>query len=266
MLIDTHTHYNFPPLGERWPEAWAEAKAKGVTHALQIGTNLETSAAVVALADQEPDFFAAVGVHPQDIDDLDLEKLEKIAKSSPKVIAIGEIGLDYFRLDREDPNSAYTMSSQKGGLVSQIDLANRLNLPVSLHVRDDGDGAYKDLLEILDYTPINNNFVLHCVSGPKFYIEAMIARGAWFGFDGNITYKNAGPLREILQMVPGEKIVVETDAPYLPPMPHRGQACEPWMISLTADYLNDEFGITRDQLAANSAQLFPLCAPYQPES
>lgn len=265
MLIDTHTHYNFEPIGSRWRELWELAQAKGVTHAIQIGTNLITSQEVVALAEQESHFFATVGVHPHDIGELDMEKLRQLAQSSAKVVAIGEIGLDYFRLDRTNPQTVDLIAAQKKGFVEQLQLALELQLPLSIHVRDDQDQAYQDILAIFDQHPPQTNFVLHCVSGPTFYIEEMIRRGAWFGFDGNITYKNAESLREILRLVPTDKIVVETDAPYLPPMPHRGHSCEPWMLTLTAAYLAENFGLTQDQLAANSAQLFPLSAPYQLE-
>lgn len=265
MLIDTHTHYNFEGLKEQWRPLWQKAQAQGVTHAIQIGTNLRTSQEVVNLAQEEAGFFAAVGFHPQDIDDLNLDKLHQLAQSQ-KVVALGEIGLDYFRLDREDPASAVVVTRQRQGLIAQIQLAHELNLPLSLHVRDHREDAYREVLEILTATPPQNNFVLHCVSGPKFYLEAMIKKGAWFGFDGNVTYKNAESIREILRLVPTDKVVVETDAPFLPPLPYRGKVCEPWMLTLTADFIAENFGISWAQLATNSQQLYPLFVPYLPES
>lgn len=265
MLIDTHTHYNFEGLKENWKSHWQIAQSRGVTHAVQIGTNMESSEEVVQLAQEEKGFFATVGVHPHDISDLDIKRLKMLAMK-PKVVAIGEIGLDYFRLDRNDPRTVIIKQQQISGFKAQLELANELNLPLSLHVRDDQDEAYQDLINILASTPPKSNFVLHCVSGPDFYIEKMIKKGAWFGFDGNVTYKNADQIREILKKVPSDKVVLETDAPFLPPMPHRGKTCEPWMLTLTADYIEENFGITREQLFANSRQLFPLFDPYLLES
>lgn len=265
MLVDTHTHYNFEGIKNNWRQHWEMAQAKGVTHAIQIGTDMKTSAEVVELARQEANFFATVGVHPHDLGDFDLTKLAELAKQ-PKVVAIGEIGLDYFRLDRNDPKTAEIKTQQQQVFIEQLKLASELNLPISIHVRDDQEEAYQDVIDILETHQPTSNFVLHCVSGPDFYIEAMIEKGAWFGFDGNITYKNADRIREILRQVPKEKVVVETDAPFLPPMPHRGKVCEPWMLTLTANYLKENFDLSREQLFANSRQLFPLFVPYQPES
>lgn len=256
MLIDTHTHYNFADIKKNWREHWQLAQAKGVTHAIQIGTDLATAQAVIDLANQEPNFFATVGVHPHDLDDFDLNQLEQLA-AQPKVIAIGEIGLDYFRLDRTDPQTAVIKTKQQQAFIAQLELAKKLNLPISVHVRDDQNEAYQDVLDIFANQAPTTNFVLHCVSGPDFYIKAMIDRGAWFGFDGNITYKNADRIREIVQQVPKHKVVIETDAPFLPPMPHRGKICEPWMLILTANYLEENFGLSREQLAENSVELFP---------
>ncbi len=265
MLIDTHTHYNFEGLKENWRGHWQIAQSRGVTHAIQIGTDMKTSEEVIALAQEEKGFFATVGVHPHDLENFDIEKLRQLA-IKPKVVAIGEIGLDYFRLDRNDPQTAKIKTKQIAVFTAQLELANELNLPISIHVRDDMEEAHEDLIQIFSTTPPKNNFVLHCVSGPNFYIEAMIAKNAWFGFDGNVTYKNADLIRGILKKVPSDKVVVETDAPFLPPMPHRGKVCEPWMLTLTVNYLEENFGISKEQLFTNSRQLFPLFDPYLIES
>lgn len=255
MLIDTHTHYNFAGIKENWRASWELAQAKGVTHAIQIGTDTHTSKEVVEMAAKEENFFASVGCHPHDLANFDLGQIKQLAKHD-KVIAIGEIGLDYFRLDKNSEDFNQIKNQQIEAFTAQVELANSLKLPIIVHVRDDGDRAYQDVLDVFTTHPPTQNFVLHCVSGPEFYIKAMIEKNAWFGFDGNITYKNADRIREILKQVPKDKIVIETDAPFLPPVPYRGKACEPWMLVLTAKYLNENFAITTEMLEKNTLQLF----------
>lgn len=257
MVIDTHTHYNFPEIKDKWQEHWKKAQEKGVSGAVLVGTNIETSKEVLEMAQLDQNFYATVGVHPHDCDQLDIKKLEKLAKNN-KVVGIGEIGLDYYWLDKKDPKTEQIIEKQKEVFISQLKLANKLNLPISLHIRDKNKQAYDDALAVIkEHRPVNN-FVLHCVSGPVHYIEQMIELGAYFGFDGNVTYKNAENIREILRMVPKDKIVVETDAPYLPPVPYRGKVCEPWMVVVTTEYIKKEFKISRKTLLDNSKNLFLL--------
>lgn len=261
MVIDTHCHYNDPKIKDNLEEYWKVAQEKGVEAAVLIGTNLENSKEVIEMAQANKDFYCMIGVHPENPDDLDIDQLEKLL-GEDKVIGIGEIGLDYYWLDKEEENFPQIVEKQKETFITQLELANKYNLPVSLHVRDKNNEAYNDVLAIIkEHKPINN-FVLHCVSGPEHYIEQMVSLGAYFGFDGNVTYKNADNIRDILRMVPKDKVVVETDAPYLPPMPHRGKVCEPWMVVLTAEYLEEEFGIEQQLLLTNSCQLFPKLSPY----
>jgi TatD DNase family protein len=257
MIIDTHCHYNDPKIKDNLDGYWKEAQDKGVTTAILIGTNIEDSKEVIEMTKDNKDFYSMVGVHPEHADQLDIKELEQLA-TQDKVVGIGEIGLDYYWLDKEAQDFDKIVQQQKGTFIKQLELANKLNLPVSLHVRDKGNEAYDDVLAIIkEHTPINN-FVLHCVSGPEHYIEQMISLGAYFGFDGNVTYKNADDIRDILRMVPKDRVVVETDAPYLPPMPHRGKVCEPWMVVLTAEYLEEEFGVGEKQLKDNSVKLFNI--------
>ncbi|NCN87392.1 MAG: TatD family hydrolase [Candidatus Pacebacteria bacterium] len=257
MVIDTHTHYNDPKIKENLDKYWKEAQDKGVETAILIGTNMNSSKEVIEMAQRNKNFFAVIGVHPEDAQTLDIKQLEELTKQE-KVIGIGEIGLDYYWLDKNAEDFDKIVELQREVFISQLKLANKLNLPISLHVRDKNNEAYDDVLAIIkEHKPINN-FVLHCVSGPEHYIEQMISFGAYFGFDGNVTYKNAENIREILRMVPKDKIVVETDAPYLPPMPYRGKVCEPWMITLTTEYIEEEFGVTKEVLKGNSERLFKL--------
>lgn len=257
MVIDTHCHYNDPKIKDNLDKYWQEAQAKGVEAAVLVGTNMKSSKEVIEMTKANKDFFAIIGVHPEDARTLDIEQLEQLT-TQEKVIGIGEIGLDYYWLDKGAEDFDEIVRRQKDVFIQQLKLANKLNLPISLHVRDKNNEAYDDVLAIIKEHPPTNNFVLHCVSGPEHYIEQMITLGAYFGFDGNITYKNAENIREILRMVPKDKVVVETDAPYLPPVPYRGKVCEPWMVTLTAKYIEEEFGVGREVLRGNSERLFKL--------
>jgi TatD DNase family protein len=257
MIIDTHCHYNDPKIKDNLEEYWQEAQNKGVTTAILIGTNIEDSKEVIVMTKGNKDFYSIVGVHPEHAGGLNINKIEQLAKED-KVVGIGEIGLDYYWLDKDAEDFDQIVQQQKDTFIKQLELANKLNLPVSLHVRDKNNEAYDDVLAIIkEHRPLNN-FVLHCVSGPEHYIEQMIELGAYFGFDGNVTYKNAEHIREILRIVPQDKVVVETDAPYLPPMPYRGKLCEPWMVSLTAEFIEEEFGVTKVILRENGERLFGL--------
>lgn len=272
MIIDTHAHYNLSPILKNWQQHWRKAQDNGVASTIVVGANLETSQIALEIATKDKNLFASVGVHPDDIAELDINFLENLVKSeisnnkkitkkekrSRKIIAIGEIGLDYFRVKNGDQK---TKQKQKNGFIKQINLANKLNLPIIIHIRD----AYDDAWEIIKNNPPKNNFVLHCFSGTPKYIEKMIKLGAYFGIDGNITYKNATDLRALLRPIPKNKIIIETDAPYLPPIPHRGKLCEPWMINLTANYLEENFKISKKQLLINSQTIFPTLSPYRPE-
>lgn len=269
MLIDTHAHYNLEPIFPVWEQHWEMAKEKGIGKSIVVGTNLQTSKLACDLAGQNPDFFASVGVHPHDIDQLDIKNLDYLIGNNKKVVAIGEIGLDFFWLE---DNEGQIKKDQQKGFLDQINLANEYNLPAIIHIRDkitpenQDNNAYTKTAQIMKDNPIKNNFVLHCVSGPISYIKEMVELGAFFGFDGNITYKNADHLREILKLVPDDRVVIETDAPYLPPVPYRGQTCEPWMISITAKYIEENFGISEAQLESNSLKLISGLYHNQPES
>lgn len=257
MVIDTHCHYNDLRIKNNLEEYWKQAQEKGVEAAVLIGTTMADSQEIIAMAQANKDFYAMIGIHPENPKDLDITQLEELLGEN-KVIGIGEIGLDYYWLDKNSEEFPKIVEKQKETFIKQLELANKHHLPISIHVRDKNNEAYDDVLAIIKKHKPTNNFVLHCVSGPEHYIEQMITLGAYFGFDGNITYKNAEEIRNILRMVPNDKIVVETDAPYLPPMPYRGKVCEPWMVTVTAEYVEEEFGMGEGLVKANSKKLLTL--------
>jgi TatD DNase family protein len=250
-IFDTHCHYNMTPLYENWREHWQKAQEHGVIGSVVVGTNIETSKRAVEIAQVEENLLAAVGVHPHEYNDIDSTDLPTILlthqsvllmliKHNP-VIAIGETGLDYFRLPSE--NQEVSIRNQQQALRMHIQLANEYSLPLILHVRDTGEQAYWDVLQLLtdDYL-FKAPFILHCVSGPKKYVEQALEMGAYIGVAGNATYSSAEPIRELVRLVPNDRLLTETDAPFLPPQPHRGKQCEPWMIAETAKYLVEKLG------------------------
>lgn len=259
MIFDTHCHYNLSPLYENWQQHWQKAQKHGVTKSIVPGTNIETSRRAVEIAKQDKNLYAAIGIHPNEYDhisatDLPTTIYQNIASLSmmlddKNVIGIGETGLDYYRLKEAERELA--IHNQQEAFKIHVQLANEFKKILIIHARDRGgeknknNQAYFDILEIIqnDYQH-KKPFILHCISGPKTYIEKMLELGAYIGIGGNITYLNANDLREIIKIVPEDRLLLETDAPYLPPQKFRGQTCEPWMISETAGYLRDKLNLT----------------------
>lgn len=252
-IIDTHCHYNMDPLYADWQAHWEKAKEKGVQFSWIPGTTLDTSRRALELAQAESAFTPFFGVHPTHVldGDFDLETTisqlnrlrDKAESNGITVGGVGEIGLDYFRIAKDNQQER---QQQRLWLRALLELANEWNKPVILHVRDQeiplepiADNAYWDTYKIVQETGISSDFTLHCVSGPKTYIEKMLDLGAYVGFDGNISYPNAHAIREIWRMVPADHRLLETDAPFLPPQSHRGELCEPWMIRDTADWIEE---------------------------
>lgn len=224
-LIDSHCHLDFPDFDADRAEVIARAQTAGVGTFINPGCTMARSRRAVALATEFSDIFAAVGVHPEDpteIGEAALAELHALA-THEKVVAIGEIGLDYFRLDAA--TCAATIEAQKSAFRRQLILARELSKPVILHTRE----AESDTLAILDEFP-DVRGVAHCYTGSLATAEALVARGWLIGFTGIITFKNAVSLREVVRALPLEKILVETDAPYLAPEPHRGKRAEPAMV------------------------------------
>lgn len=253
-IIDTHCHYNMDPLFADWPAHWAKAKEHGVQFSWIPGTTLETSRRAMEIAQTDSAFTPFFGVHPTHVMDgeFDLEITisqlnrlrDKAEAAGITVGGVGEVGLDYFRIAKDNQQER---QQQRLWLRAFLDLANEWHAPVILHVRDQetpeeptSDNAYWDTYKIVQEVGIEADFTLHCASGPKEYIQKMLDLGAYVGFDGNITYPNAHAIRAIWNMVPADHRLLETDAPFLPPQPHRGQLCEPWMIRETADWIQRE--------------------------
>lgn len=249
MLADTHAHIDFPQFDADREEVIERALAAGVGIIVNVGTDLATSQASVELAERYPAIYAAVGVHPHDaktVSEQELEELRKLA-THPKVVAIGEIGLDFYRdLSPRDV--------QRRVFRQFLNLAAELGKPVIIHDRD----AHQEVQDILrDWVrslPQNSPLLrhpgtLHCFSGDLDMAQKMVELGFFIGVDGPLTYKNARRLPEVVRALPLECLLIETDAPYLPPHPHRGQRNEPAYVRLIAETIAQLKAIPVDEVA-----------------
>jgi TatD DNase family protein len=254
-LVDTHAHLHFPEFAPDLDEVVARARAAGVRRIITIGTDGETNPVAVALAERLPDVYATVGIHPHDAagaTDADWSQMERLVGSSPKVVALGEMGLDFFR-DRS-PRDV-----QAAVLRRQLDLARRLGRPVVLHCRD----AHAEMLEILRAERVGEiGGVMHCFSGDVAVAARCLDLGLLISLAGPVTYKNARALPEVARFVPEDRLVVETDCPFLPPEPYRGRRNEPAWVALTAARIAALRGADpaalEEALTRNAERLFAL--------
>ena len=219
-LIDTHAHLYDEKFDDDRIDVIARAREAGVAKIISMGDTMAASAQVVQDAEEHPALYAAVGIHPESACVLTDEMRRQLLTwaQHPKVVAIGEIGLDYYWEKDEEKRAL-----QRAIFVRQLDLARQLKLPVCIHDRE----AHGDMMKILKTEGRGLRGVLHCYSG-SWEMAAELLKGDWyFGIDGPLTYKNAAKLPEIVQRLPAERILVETDSPYRSPMPFRGKRNEP---------------------------------------
>ena len=228
QIFDTHSHYTDSAFDADRHEVLSALPEAGIVHAVLAGTTLEDSTAGIALADRYDYIYAAVGIHPETAGQQPadyLAQLEQLAKH-PKVVAIGEIGLDYHY-------EGYDRGSQSVLLREQLDLAKQLDLPVIIHARD----CTEDYLRILqEFRPRG---VVHCFSGSAETAREVLKLGMYIGFTGVLTFKNAKKALKALAEVPEDKLVLETDCPYMAPEPFRGKECHSGMIRFTAQKVAD---------------------------
>lgn len=256
-LFDTHAHLHFPELTADLDEVLARARAAGVVGMVTIGTDRETNPAAVALAERLPGVHATVGIHPHDAaaaTEADFEAMEALARGSAKVVALGEMGLDFFRnLSPRDVQAAVFRR--------QIDLARRLAKPVVVHCRD----AHPEALALLEEERVGEvGGVMHCFSADVPVARRCLDLGLYISLAGPVTYKNARALPDVARFVPADRLVVETDCPFLPPHPHRGRRNEPAWVAITAAHVATLRGESLETLGptvtANARRLFHLTA------
>ena len=254
-LIDTHCHLNDEQLYQNIDEVISRALKTGIEKMVVIGWDKASSELAIKIAEQYPFIYACVGFHPENLDGVNNEILNEVLSlsSHPKVVGIGEIGLDYHW--EKDPAKR---EIQKEFFIKQIDYANKVGLPISIHSRE----AFQDTIEILkEYKPLYGG-VMHCYSGSVENIQDIINLNLYIGLDGPVTFRNAKTPKEIAAEVPLEKLVLETDSPYLSPHPLRGTINEPSNLILIADEIANIRGMSKKHLLEvvydNSCKLFNL--------
>lgn len=252
-LIDSHCHLNYEGLVERQAEVLRNARERGVAGFLNISTRQREWNDIVGLAEQETDVWASVGVHPHEADnhpDLGAAVLVEAA-AHPRVIAIGECGLDYF-YDKSD------RAAQRSRFEAHIDAARQTGLPLVVHTREAEDDTADILSAAVREGGVNG--VLHCFTGSAQLARKGLDLGFYVSLSGIVTFKNAQDLQATAKWLPADQILVETDSPFLAPVPHRGQKCEPAFVADTASFVAQLRGEEPDQLAeittANFFRLF----------
>ncbi|MDQ6765114.1 MAG: TatD family hydrolase [Verrucomicrobiota bacterium] len=271
VLIDTHAHLDYPEFAPDFEEILARASAAGVTRVITIGTSLASSRRAVELAAQHPNVYAVVGVHPTSDESADdvLTPLRQLAQN-PRVVAIGETGLDYHRLPSAEitkdkqaqvfgralqteteemmearlHDGAYK-ARQASLFEQQLDLAAELNLNVVIHQRD----AWEDTLRLIGPYAEKLRGVFHCFGGSADQAEEVLAQGHLVSFTGIVTFKNGTEVRAVAAQLALDQFMVETDCPYLAPVPFRGKRCEPAHTRLVAESIATARGISLDELA-----------------
>ena len=252
MLFDTHAHYYASAFDQDRDQVLASLPGEGVGLVLCPGNDLDTSRESIRLAEKYPYVYAAAGVHPEDalgLPDDWLDQVEAIA-AHPKVKAIGEIGLDYYW--KEVPHDL-----QKEVFRAQLALAEKLNLPVIVHDRE----AHGDSLAIVKEFP-NVRGVFHCYSGSAEDAKTLIKLGWYLSFTGTITFKNARKAPEVIAAVPMDRIMVETDSPYMAPTPFRGKRCDSRYVYRMAETIGEIKGLSREKVeqitTENGKRLFGI--------
>ena len=256
-LIDSHCHLNYEGLAERQDQVLGNARARGVAGFLNISTRQREWKDIIRLAEREPDVWASVGVHPHEADahpDLGAAALAEAA-DHPRVIAIGECGLDYY-YDKSD------RSAQRERFAAHIDAARQTGLPLVVHTRE----AESDTAEILGAAVRQGGVtgVLHCFTGSAELARKGLDLGFYISLSGIVTFKNAADLQQIARWLPAERMLVETDSPFLAPVPHRGQKCEPAFVADTANFVAGLRAEEPEQLAeTTTANFFRLFSKAQ---
>jgi TatD DNase family protein len=271
MLIDSHCHLDdYPDL----PAILANAQAAGVGTllAIGIGDGPDTMHRALDLAHAHPEIFATAGIHPQEAHQATPENLARLATliEDPRCIAVGEIGLDYYHLTNPD------IPIQQAAFIAQMKIAAAARKPITIHCRTselalpaakakyEPADAWEDLLTLIaeHWTPTGLPGIMHCFSGNQDHAARSLAAGFYLSFAGNVTYPKSTTIRAIAASAPANRILVETDAPFLAPIPLRGQTNEPAYVAHTARFVAELRGIPAQELAelttANFAALFPI--------
>jgi len=258
MLVDSHCHLDFPDLAGRVDDALALMRENDVTHALCVSVTLQEFPQVRALAERYPNLYASVGVHPDydNVPQVTEQELVKLA-NHPRVVAIGETGLDHYRIKGG-------AEWQRERFRTHIRAARSSGKPLIVHMRD----AAEDTLRIMrEEGAPEVGGVMHCYTGTWDVAQAAMDLGFWISFSGIVTFKNAAALREVAKKVPLERMLIETDSPYLAPVPYRGKTNEPGLVRYVAEEIGRLRGVSLDEVATatskNFFRLFKIDAPQR---
>src|SRR3990170_5750426 len=246
-FIDSHCHINFPELAENITDVLAQMRHNDVISALCISVNLADLPQVLALAEQYPNLYASVGVHPdyEGIEEPDVARLIELAQH-PKVIAIGETGLDYFRLKGD-------LEWQRIRFRTHIRAARECGKPLIVHTRE----AAADTLRIMaEENAAEAGGVMHCFTETWEVAEAALALGFYISFSGIVTFKSAKQIKEVAQRMPLERMLIETDAPYLAPAPHRGKLNQPAYVRHVAEEIAALRGVSAEEVGRSTTENF----------
>lgn len=253
MLVDTHAHLQWASFNKDRETVISRARKVGVENIVNIGFDADGSREAIELAEKHEGVYATVGIHPHNASQLNQNLLDKLRKLSenPKVVAIGEIGLDYYR--NLSPREA-----QKKAFKAQLTLAEELGLPVVIHDRE----AHTDTLQILSKFKGKTKGVMHCFSGSREMAEQCVKLGFYISFAGPVTFPNSRKLHEVAEWTDLNKILLETDSPWLAPQNKRGRRNEPAFLPFIAKKIAELKGISADDLAAattkNAKDIFQL--------
>lgn len=256
MIFETHGHYDDEQFDEDRERLIAEFLEKDIDKVMNVGADMQSSRNSVELAGKYPHFYAAVGVHPSEVGDLtedDMQALKQMTLENPKVKAIGEIGLDY-HFDDDPPRDV-----QKKWFIRQLELAQELGMPIIIHSRN----AASDTMEILkDMDGGRNGGVIHCYSYSREQAREYIKMGFHIGVGGVVTFKNSRRLQEVVEDIPLEKIVLETDSPYMAPVPFRGTRNSALNIPYIAEKIAEIKGVpvqkVYDQTYENALKMYKM--------
>lgn len=252
ILVDSHCHLDFPDFQEDLDNVVERAAAAGVRYLLTIGTHVTKAAQVLAVAEGRPNIFCTLGIHPHEAarePRVSVADLEELARH-PKVVGLGESGLDYYyeRSPRDDQQTQFR---------THIRAARRTGLPLVIHTRDADEDMVRILREESEEGPFPG--LLHCYSSGRPVAEAALELGLYVSLSGVVTFKNAAPLREIVRDLPADRLLVETDAPFLAPIPFRGKRNEPAYVTHTAAKVAEIKGMDYDDFSAlTTANFFRL--------
>jgi TatD DNase family protein len=240
-IIDTHCHLNADTFSTRWQQILNDAQAVGVEHAMVVGWDEKSSLRATELSILDQRLHAVIGLHPVDVQPTSsLDWVSALYHKHPtRILAIGEIGLDFHW--KKDPREH---EQQTKMFIAQINLANTLHLPVVIHCRD----AYDAILPILERHRVQQGGIMHCYAGPSQLVPKFLALGFYLSFGGPVTFKNAHEARASLLATPLNRILVETDSPYLAPHPLRGKENTPTLIPIIVDKIQETLNVSKDLL------------------